>query len=67
VPLSREFHLALCFLRKCAQASIARYGEPGTLACYTAGFNDLSYFHRSFRKRFGVTPFDMRTEFAEKQ
>ena len=33
---------------------------------YTVGFNDLSYFHRSFRKRFGVTPFDMRTEFGRK-
>jgi AraC-like DNA-binding protein len=32
---------------------------------YTVGFNDLSYFHRSFRKRFGVTPFDMRTEFGQ--
>ena len=25
-----------------------------------AGFGDLSYFHRAFRKRFGVTPNDMR-------
>ena len=30
---------------------------------YTIGFNDLSYFHKSFRRRFGVTPADMRTEF----
>jgi AraC-like DNA-binding protein len=34
---------------------------------YTAGFNDLSYLHRSFRKRFGVTHFDMRTESGRKQ
>jgi AraC-like DNA-binding protein len=34
---------------------------------YAVGFNDLSYFHRSFRKRFGVTPFDMRTEFGRQQ
>jgi AraC-like DNA-binding protein len=27
---------------------------------FAVGFNDLSYFHRSFRKRFGVTPSDMR-------
>jgi AraC-like DNA-binding protein len=33
---------------------------------YIVGFNDLSYFHRSFRRRFGVTPFDMRTEFGRK-
>jgi AraC-like DNA-binding protein len=34
---------------------------------YTAGFNDLSYFHRSFRKRFGVAPSDMRMEFGREQ
>jgi AraC-like DNA-binding protein len=34
---------------------------------YTAGFNDLSYFHRSFRKRFGITPSDMRNEFVREQ
>ena len=34
---------------------------------YTAGFNDLSYFHRSFRRRFGITPSDMRAEFVREQ
>jgi AraC-like DNA-binding protein len=24
------------------------------------GFNDLSYFHRTFRRRFGATPSDVR-------
>jgi len=32
---------------------------------YTVGLNDLSYFHRSFRRRFGVTPSDMRAEFIQ--
>ena len=27
---------------------------------YLAGFNDMSYFHRAFRRRFGMTPSDMR-------
>jgi AraC-like DNA-binding protein len=27
---------------------------------YEAGFNDLSYFNRSFRRRFGMTPSDLR-------
>lgn len=31
---------------------------------YTVGFNDLSYFHKSFRRRFGMTPAEMRAEFA---
>jgi AraC-like DNA-binding protein len=29
---------------------------------HTAGFGDLSYFNRIFRKRFGVTPSDMRAD-----
>ena len=32
---------------------------------YTVSSNDLSYFHRSFRGRFGVTPADMRSEFVQ--
>jgi AraC-like DNA-binding protein len=31
---------------------------------FTVGFNDLSYFHRSFKKRFGVTPSAMQMESA---
>jgi AraC-like DNA-binding protein len=27
---------------------------------HLAGFNDVSYFHRAFRRRFGMTPSDMR-------
>jgi AraC-like DNA-binding protein len=33
----------------------ARHRKVSDIA-YTVGFNDLSYFHRSFRKRFGATP-----------
>ena len=41
-------------------------GNPGgrqqkiaTIA-YTAGFGDLSYFNRAFRRRFGMTPSEWR-------
>ena len=27
---------------------------------YSNGFNDISYFNRAFRRRFGVTPSDLR-------
>lgn len=36
-----------------------RHSKISAIA-YAAGFNDLSYFNRGFRKRFGVTPSDMR-------
>jgi AraC-like DNA-binding protein len=36
-----------------------RYGKIGTVA-YSVGFGDLSYFNRSFRGRFGVTPSEWR-------
>jgi AraC-like DNA-binding protein len=29
---------------------------------HLAGFNDVSYFHRAFRRRFGMTPSDMRAQ-----
>jgi AraC-like DNA-binding protein len=36
-----------------------RPSKVSTIA-YATGFSDLSYFNRAFRKRFGVTPTDMR-------
>lgn len=32
---------------------------------YQAGFNDVSYFNRTFRRRFGVTPTDVRAAAAK--
>jgi AraC-like DNA-binding protein len=29
---------------------------------HLTGFNDVSYFHRAFRRRFGMTPSDMRAQ-----
>lgn len=37
----------------------ARHRKISDIA-FTAGFNDLSYFHRSFKKRFGLTPSDIQ-------
>ncbi len=39
----------------------ARHRKISDIA-FSAGFNDLSYFHRAFRKRFGVTPSDSLME-----
>jgi AraC-like DNA-binding protein len=37
----------------------ARHRKISDIA-FTVGFNDLSYFHRSFKKRFGFTPSDIQ-------
>jgi AraC-like DNA-binding protein len=31
---------------------------------YSSGFNDLSYFHRCFRRKFGMTPVEARASFS---
>ena len=35
-------------------------GRSITAIAYECGFNDLSYFNRSFRRRFGLTPTEAR-------
>jgi AraC-like DNA-binding protein len=38
-----------------------RYGDRSISAvAYEAGFGDLSYFNRTFRRRYGATPSDVR-------
>jgi AraC-like DNA-binding protein len=39
----------------------ARYRKVSDIA-FTVGFNDLSYFHRTFKRRFGVTPADLQMQ-----
>ena len=56
----------LLLARRLLLQESSRHRKVSDIA-YTAGFNDLSYFHRSFRRRFGVTPSDMRTEFVREQ
>jgi AraC-like DNA-binding protein len=51
----------LQFARRLLRHESARYRKVSDIA-FTVGFNDLSYFHRSFRKRFGVTPSDVQMD-----
>ncbi|QIG51365.1 helix-turn-helix transcriptional regulator [Nordella sp. HKS 07] len=37
-----------------------RSGQSITALAFEAGFNDLSYFNRTFRRRYGTTPSDVR-------
>jgi AraC-like DNA-binding protein len=39
-----------------------RAGEKITTAAYEAGFGDLSYFNRVFRRRYGAAPSEIRLE-----
>lgn len=45
-----------------ARASISRQGEQRAIStiAYELGFGDLSYFNRTFRRRFGTTPSNLR-------
>jgi AraC-like DNA-binding protein len=56
-----EFVLEQRLLLACRMLSaVGRHREKiGTIA-QDAGFGDLSYFNRSFRKRFGMAPSDWR-------
>jgi AraC-like DNA-binding protein len=43
-----------------ALRSLRRGGESISSIAFAVGFADLSYFNRSFRKKFGVTPTEVR-------
>jgi AraC-like DNA-binding protein len=45
--------------RRLLSGADGRHGKIGTVA-YSVGFGDLSYFNRTFRGRFGVTPSECR-------
>ncbi len=57
--LIREMRLRLVHERLC-QGSGER-GESISALAYAAGFNDISYFNRSFRALFGCAPGDVRS------
>jgi AraC-like DNA-binding protein len=46
-------------------ASRAHLSWTITSLAYAGGFADLSYFHRSFRRRFGLTPSEFRGDLEE--
>jgi AraC-like DNA-binding protein len=42
--------------------TVRHAGEPISAIAYAAGFADLSHFNRSFRRRYGCTPSDVRAQ-----
>jgi AraC-like DNA-binding protein len=58
-----EFVLARRLVR--AQRALAdpRFvGRPISAVAFDAGFGDLSHFNRTFRRRFGMTPSEVRAQ-----
>jgi AraC-like DNA-binding protein len=58
-----EFVLEQRLLRaaRLLQDTVNAVGKISEIA-FLAGFNDVSYFNQAFRRRFGMTPSDMRAE-----
>jgi transcriptional regulator GlxA family with amidase domain len=54
-------HKYLVRVRLQRARALLESGMSVTQACYTAGFNNLSHFIRSFRARFGTTPSKMKS------
>ncbi|RUX65433.1 AraC family transcriptional regulator, partial [Mesorhizobium sp. M7A.F.Ca.US.014.04.1.1] len=56
-----DFMLCQRLLRAHRMLSNPRHaGRSITAIAFEAGFNDLSYFNRAFRRRYGATPSDVR-------
>lgn len=51
----------LVFARRVLRSNRRTHPTIADIA-YAAGFSDLSYFHRSFRRRFGITPAEYREQ-----
>lgn len=51
----------LLLARQLLLRASARHRKVSDIA-FSIGFNDLSYFHRAFKRRFGVTPADIQAE-----
>ena len=49
----------LLLARRLLSSLESRQNKIGTIA-YAVGFGDLSYFNRTYRRRFGMTPSEWR-------
>ena len=59
-----SFSAYLCDLRLCRAAELLKSSDKTiTEICYECGHENLSHFHRSFKKKYGVTPGDYRNQF----
>jgi AraC-like DNA-binding protein len=62
-----EFVLAQRFTRARMLADPRLAGRAIGDIAYDAGFADQSYFNRSFRRRFGMTPSEVRVQAARRE
>jgi AraC-like DNA-binding protein len=60
-----EYLLAQRLIRAHRMLASPRFAcRTSSAIAFEVGFNDLSYFNRSFRRRFGATPSDVRANLA---
>jgi AraC-like DNA-binding protein len=62
-----QFVLRLRLARAYRLLTDPRFPGPITTVAFDAGFGDVSYFNHRFRRRFGMTPSQVRAEAAAQQ
>jgi transcriptional regulator GlxA family with amidase domain len=63
MALRSEFVLGQRLIRAHRMLTDSRFAARSiTSVAFDAGFGDVSYFNRSFRRRYGATPSDIRAE-----
>ncbi|WP_461333315.1 helix-turn-helix domain-containing protein [Bradyrhizobium embrapense] len=63
---STSVRISACCWRRLLLLHTQGAGRNVSDIAYTAGFNDLSYFHHAFRRKFGAAPAELQMELGRR-